>query len=260
MFDYEAGNSCRFCMLISLALSFARQGNGQRATSWVTVARTLAPPVISSLTCAFFYTLLLETLILLFQLGHDVWARLRVLMKLCLKNTSVYNCLRPRVFTYVAFIKVMRGKTRDAQAYLSRALHFAELYKQQLDVLRIKQCRKIWFEGKKPKKLFNKLLSSRKIHTLLEDEGDESPEGEEEMTVFCLQIEQTPSQKAARSTSDVSARKAKTYSEMEEFTDLQEPAPVRTSQMGTISEGEEGGSGLLIDTDSSVSLDMSQCS
>ena len=54
-------------MLISLALSFARAGNGQRATSWVTVARTLAPPVISSLTCAFFHTLLLETLILLYQ-------------------------------------------------------------------------------------------------------------------------------------------------------------------------------------------------
>ena len=243
-------------MLISLALSFARQGNGQRATSWVTVARTLAPPLITSLTCAFFYTLLLETVILLYQLGHDVWPRLKSLMKLCLKNTRVYSCLRPRVYTYVAFVKVLRGKSRDAQVFLTRAMHFAELYSLELDVLRIKKCKRKWFEGKKSKNLLNKLLSSRKIHTLLEDEIEDAPEGDEENSVFCMHIiEQTPIQKTTSTSSAISlSRKIKTNSE--EFSDIQESTPICTSQMGTINEAEEPGSGFL-ETDSSVSLIIS---
>ena len=240
-------------MLISLALSFARQGNGQRATSWVTVARTLAPPLVTSLTCAFFHALLLETLILLYQLGYDVRRRLRSTLSLCLKNTNVYNCLRPRVFTYLAFVKLLRGKTRDAHTALARAMHFAQLYGQDLDIIRIKHCKRAWFADKKPKNLLNRVLlpgkralTSKKIHsTLLEEEGEEP--GMEVYTLPLLFNETTLPDDSAKHSNSGADTKSK-----EEFTDIEKAGVA----MVTITECDEH---IVPDTDSSVNLIIQSC-
>lgn len=264
--DFTNDSIARFCMLISLALSFARQGNGQRATSWVTVARTLAPPVISSLTCAFFHALLLETLILLYQMGYDVKRRLHSTLKVCLKNMSVYNCLRPRVYTYLAFVKLLRGRTRDAHTAIARAMHFAELYDQTLDIVRIKHCKRAWFGEKKPKNLLNKMLqpgkralSSKKVHTLLEDQVEVGEE-EETSKVYTLPLhlhnanlsEEAPSNPKISSSSQES--KGKQNSSSQEFTDIQNP--IGGVGMGTIAECEEL---ILPDTDSSINLILTSC-
>ena len=245
-------------MLISLALSFARQGNGQRATSWVTVARTLAPPVISSLTCAFFHALLLETLILLYQMGYDVKRRLRATMKVCLRNMHVYNCLRPRVYTYLAFVKVLRGRTRDAHNAIARAMHFAQLYNQSLDIARIKHCKRAWFNQKKPKNILNRVLlpgkralSSKKVHTLLEDVSEE---GEVEDRVYTLPLQHETLIRAHsvaslnRKVSSPSLDKRNEEGQGAEFTDIQNPGG---GPMVTITECDEQ---IVPDTDSSVNL------
>ena len=245
-------------MLISLALSFARQGNGQRATSWVTVARTLAPPLVTSLTCAFFHALLLETLILLYQLGYDVRRRLRATLSLCLKNTNVYNCLRPRVYTYLAFVKLLRGKTRDAHTAIARAMHFAQLYQQNLDIIRIKHCKRAWFTDKKPKNLLNRVLlpgkrvlTSKKIHsTLLEEEGEEAGlEGEVYTLPLLLNEAIRPGDSAHCTKTSNSAMDTKSK---EEFTDIEKAGVA----MVTITECDEQ---IVPETDSSVNLIIQSC-
>ena len=50
------------------------------------------------------------------QLGYDVKKRLHSNLKLCLKSSEVYNCLRPRVYTYLAFVKSLQVSKRCHRA------------------------------------------------------------------------------------------------------------------------------------------------
>ena len=158
-------------MLISLALSFARQGNGTRATSWVTVARTLAPPQIGNLTCAFFHTLLFETLILLLQMGFDVKRRLKSVHHSCVELCETYHCLRPRVYSYIAFLYWIKDKYTQSHRTIIRACHYADSYSQHYDKDRLKQCKESWyFAHTQPKNLLNRVLLSKRVHTEMTEE------------------------------------------------------------------------------------------
>lgn len=90
-----------------------------------------------------------------------------------------------------------QGKTRAAHTALTRALHFARLYNQNLDIVRVEACKIAWLDTHKPKKLLDRVLTSRRVHSQLDCNSADRlevpsfalPEGLANRKVFILPLQ-----------------------------------------------------------------------
>lgn len=103
-----------------------------------------------------------------------------------MKLSNVYTCVKPRVLQCFAFLKVLDRKNGAARTILARALNIAQVYQINLDIIKLKRCQNTWFRQKKTKNLLNRVLTDKKVHTLLEEEEVEGDDKVYTMPVIRL--------------------------------------------------------------------------
>jgi len=69
---------------------------------------------------------------------------------------------------------VLDRKNSAARNILARALNIAQVYQINLDIIKLKRCQSTWFRQKKTKNILNRVLTDKKVHTLLEEEDEEN--------------------------------------------------------------------------------------